>query len=102
MARFNGNKYFVFNMPNDNWARNNGFQPAKSTDGQWFIGDRGSNRADIASSKKPVSLPVYATPSIVDFYEENGYLDHKNARKLVTITASSEGASDGFTAPGDD
>lgn len=83
-------------MPNDQWARNNGFQPSGSTDGTWWIGDRGSNRSDIPSNRKPVNLPSWAPQTVVDFYTINGYLDHKHAQLFVEVPASSEGASDGF------
>lgn len=83
MVKYNDNKYFIFKVENIDWATNNGFSPRKSKDGLWFIGDRGLDKSDIDVDKKTSILPSYTTQEVVDFYEQNGYLDHKHALLLV-------------------
>lgn len=92
----NNYNYSVFNMPNDNWARNNGWNLRASTNGTWFIGHRYNQGNSDAVGRLASALPDYASQALKDFYNANKYLTHNMAKQLTRIMASSEGASDGW------
>jgi hypothetical protein len=85
------------------WAQSNGWSGRPSTDGLWMIGDRNGETGQLArdNNKNAASLPDYASQATKDFYTANGYITHQQANELVSVKASSGGASDGYIAPGD-